>query len=116
MSEASAKNLQQAALVATAVASALAAQQGAALGAGSAAAILGSLVKIAGPLLAPNAALAISLGAVALSAIHVAQQSGTPITAEQLAGLFDLDRQELAADNAAVQAAGFELPGAATPV
>lgn len=100
MSAASQANLQQAALVATAVASTLAASPGAMTPA-SAASILGAVAAAAGPLVSPQVGLAMSLATLALSAIHVAQQGGVPITAEQLDALFAQDDAAIAADLAA---------------
>lgn len=96
----SAQQLNQAALIATAIANAMA-TQGAAMSAGSAASILGSIVQTAGPLLAPQYSAAIGLATLALSAIHVATRSGAGITPEQLAALFSADDAAVAADRAA---------------
>ncbi len=99
-------NVQQAATIASAIASALAAQvPGTAMNAGTAAGILGSLVQVAGPALNPQFTAAIGLATVALSAIHVATQSNTGVTAEQLKTLFAADDAAIAADLAAQHAA-----------
>ena len=111
MSAASAQNLQQAALVAAAVANSLGAAPagGAPMTLGSAAAILGAVVQAGGPLISPQATAAIGLATLALSAIHVAQQSNSGLTAEQIAATFaaDLtaDDKAIAADQAAQAAA-----------
>lgn len=99
----SSQNLNQAALIATAIASAMASipAGSAPMTPGSAASILGALVQGAGPLLAPQYAGAIGLATLALSAIHVATESNTGITPEQLAALFAADDAALAADQAA---------------
>ncbi len=97
----SATQLNQAATIATAVANALNAAPGTPMNAGSAASILGQIIQTAGPLLAPQYGAAISLATLALSAIHIATQSGAGITPEQLAGLFAADDAAIAADVAA---------------
>ena len=99
-------NLQQAALVATAVASALGNAQGAPMTPNTAASILGSAIQAAGPLIDPRIGIAVSLATLALSAIHVATQSGQGMTHEELAKLFSADDAAIAADDAARKAAG----------
>lgn len=95
----------QAAAAATAVAAALNATPAQPLTVDSAAAILGAALQAAGPLISPQVGAAVSLASLALGAIHIAMQSGTGLTAEQLTALFAADDAAIAADKAAHPAA-----------
>ena len=97
--------VQQAALIASAVANSLAATPGAPLTAGSAAALLGAVLQAAGPLVNPNIGLTIALANIALSAIHVATTTGAGLTPEQHAQMLAADDAAISADKAAMAAA-----------
>lgn len=101
MSAASAKNLQQAATIAAAVAATLGqpAVAGAPVTAATAINILASAVEAAGPLISPEVGAAVSLATLALSAFHIALQGGSGMTHEQMLAVFE---QDTADDNAAI--------------
>lgn len=101
MSTASAANLQAAAGIAAAVANQLAATPNAPMNAGSVAAMLGTVLQAAGPIVNPNIGLAIALASIGLQAIHTATQTGAGLTAEQFALLQAADDAAIAADVAA---------------
>jgi hypothetical protein len=101
MSAASVNNLQAAASIASAVANSLAATPNAPMTAGSVAAMLGTVIEAAGPIVNPNIGLAIALASIGLNAIHVATQTGAGLTADQFAQLQAADDAALAADAAA---------------
>lgn len=102
MSKASTENLTQAAAILSATSVVLAANPNQ-MDPGTAADVLLTVAQGAAPFLHPNAALAISLGSIALGAVHAATQAKKGITHEELLALFDAD-DVAKAEDARVQA------------
>lgn len=100
----SAQTLQEASALMAATAQTLTQLQGKPVDAASAAQILLNTAVAAGSTINPSVSLALSLGASALSMIHVATSAGTGLTTDQLKSLFAADDAAKAADLAAQKA------------